>query len=240
MMESENPEKLKEILDLYEDIETFELSDRFSEPMHNYYYNLRSLIKYWVLTRDIITNQIYKNINFFSANEDDGWSNVNKDFLENTENIPIIDGEEIEHDFSMIPSIQKNLIICSSLSLIETLLKNVCKEIDEEYELNGKGSYIQQFNHYIKSRTNISMTKQFLKDFETFGHMRNSFIHQLDNRSIPIRTVNYLNSMTGPFSDINNGISNIHVELCLKLLGQFGSEFQKQYWDEFDRTKLNK
>jgi hypothetical protein len=227
---------LKELKDLYEETETFELDDRFSEPIRNYYYNYRSLLKYWVLTKDIITNVVYKNSDFFGGEEVEEHE---LDTLVDWEKVTSFDGEEIDHDFLMIPSIQKNLIICASLTLVETLLREVCKEIDPDYELNLKGSYVQRFSHYIRSRTNISIKKNFLRDFETLGHLRNSFIHQSDNRSVPIETIDYINSITGPFVDISSGVSNIHVELFLNLLDHFGSDFQQQYWMEFDRTSRN-
>ena len=140
---------------------------------------------------------------------------------------------DYEADVEFIPKLQKGLIISSCLSLVETLLREVCKEIELEFSLNGKGSYIQQFSQYIKTNTTIVIDKEFLKSFEAFGHLRNSFLHSL-GYEIPQSSQQHLNSLTGGFSDIEAGVSGIHVDLCLKTLNDFGAFFQGVYWEDFE------
>ena len=225
----------REIVNLYSSFSTFTLDERFSEPIREYYYNLRSLIKYWELTKDLVSKTIHENKEFFSDNlnkefdiEDLGKFDVNSD-------LEVFDGDEIEHDKSTIPKIQKNLILSNCIILVEKLLRDVCKEINDNYELNDKGSYIQKYYHVIKTFTSIKINKKYLKDFESFGHLRNSYMHQFDLEQVPQKSKEYINELTSKFVSIDKDITNIHIDLLLKILCDFGNDFQIAYWKDFDK-----
>lgn len=203
----------------------FELSESFSEPIWSYFYNLKSLIKYHDLTKNLVTSEISTN-EFY---KDTSWTETpEEDFFDLSEAPLVIDGDEWEHEREFIPEMQKNLLICMSLALVEKLLDQACKEIDPDRLVGSKGSYIQERVSFLKKMNAFSANKETMKVLTIFGQIRNSFIHQL-NTNIPEVSVAAINELTGPFSDIASGISNIHVELLLSYLVSFGDEFQNSY-----------
>lgn len=204
----------------------FELDERFSEPIWNYYYNLESLLKYHSMTRDFITKSISSN-KFYE--ESDWTQNASDNF--DYENTSYIDGDAWEHQKEFIPNMQTNIIICMSMSLVETLLDSICKEIDSNRIVSKRGSYIQEKISFLKKNNGVNIDKKYLKIFEVYGHIRNSFIHQL-SFEIPDTSKEYINKLTGPFSDIKNGINNTHLDILLSHLLDFGHLMQKEYWDK--------
>ena len=228
-----------DFLKLYQNSSIFVLDERFSEPIWDYYYNLRSLSKYWFLTKNLIAesifnNSIFKNASFESSeliSQEIEFEDV--DF----ENAVGVDGHEIETDLSNIPHIQRNLILSNVFTMIEKLLKDVCTEIDTNYTLNGKGSYIQQYYHFIKNNSSIEVPKKYLRAFEAFGHLRNSYLHQFDLDSVPIISKNYIDELCGPFVQKVEGVSNIHVEVLIKIASEFGEQFQTEYWRDYENSK---
>ena len=207
----------------------FELSESFSEPIWSYFYNLQSLLKYHDLTKDLVTseistNEFYKNTSWAETSEDD--------FFDLSEEPVVIDGDQWEHEREFIPEMQKNLIVCMSLALVEKLLDQACNEIDSDRVVGYKGSYIQERVSFLRKINAFSADKETMKVLTIFGQVRNSFIHQL-NTNIPDVSAASINQLTGPFADISDGISNVHVELLLSYLVSFGAEFQVAY-HEFD------
>ena len=81
----------------------------------------------------------------------------------------------------------------------------------------------------------MTFNKEYLRNFEAFGHIRNSYLHQL-NIELPTSSILHLNKKTGPFLDIKKDISNKHVDICLNILNNFGKDLQEQYWKNFDKT----
>ncbi|MDC0069166.1 hypothetical protein OAL10_10305 [Gammaproteobacteria bacterium] len=202
-----------DLFDLYEELDTFELDERFSRPIWEFYFSLRSLMKYWILTRDLMGSKIYANSDFFDELDYD---------------------DEASSDYINIPYIQRNHTICTGYTLVEVLLREVCKELDEDFVLNDKGSYIQQHYHYIRQHTSIRIAKNYMKDFDSFGQLRNYFIHQFKDFKLPEATIEHLNLISGDLLKIEKGVTNAHVEVLLKTLSNFGSDFQNSYWAAFD------
>ena len=205
----------------------FKLSEEFFEPIWDYFYNLKSLIKYHEMTKDLVTEKIV--VSDFHDIAD--WTETPEDdFFDKSDNPLVIDGEEWEHEKGFIPEMQKNLLICMSLALVEKLLDQVCKEIDPDRLVGSKGSYIQERVSFLKKINAFSADKETMKVLTIFGQIRNSFIHQL-NTNIPDVSAASINQLTGPFADISDGISNVHVELLLSYLVSFGAEFQIAFHD---------
>lgn len=171
--------------------------------------------------------------------ESDAWAEENQSIVEDAFWKAVEDGEDIvfgsddSSDIDFLPKIQRGLVICTCLALVERLLKGVCEEVDPRFERNGKGSYVQQYSYFIRSNTTIKIDKEFLKSMESFGHLRNSFLHSLDEK-VPLTSRDRLNSMTGIFADLDSGVSGIHVELCLRILNEFGASFQASYWNDYE------
>lgn len=203
----------------------FKLSEEFSEPIWSYFYNLKSLIKYHEFTKNLVTDKIVAN-DFYDISD---WKEAPEDgFLDLSDDPLVIDGDEWEHEREFIPEMQKNLLVCMSLALVEKLLDQACKEIDPDRIVGNKGSYIQERISFLKKMNTFSADKETLKVLTIFGQIRNSFIHQL-SANIPEASVVAINKLTGPFSDIARGLSNIHVELLLSYLVSFGDQFQNSY-----------
>ena len=219
---------------LHNEFETYELDNRYSSPLWDYYYNYRSLLKFWEMTKENLNTLFYKNKSLFDEDKMDDDTDIDDD-SEIGDEIPIIDGQEMTHDYEFIPFIQRCNIICTGLSLVESVLKKICRELNENYELNNKGSYIQQTINYIKKNTIMTFNKEYLRNFEAFGHIRNSYLHQL-NIELPTSSILHLNKKTGPFLDIKKDISNKHVDICLNILNNFGKDLQEQYWKNYDKT----
>ena len=227
---------MRNIIDLYGELETFHLDERFSEHLREFYYGFRSLVKYWLLTKELISVEIYRNSKLLN---DDALSDGSEQEFDLSEGPLIcVDGEEMENDYLVVPFMQRNLTICTTLSLVEALMKNVCAEIDANYMLNGKGSYIQQYHHFIRNHSTIRVPKKYMKSFETFGHIRNSFLHQLNHQAIPQTSIDHMDLLTGPFSELKDGLSNSHVELFLRTISDFGQDFQEQYWKDFEVSNV--
>ena len=217
-------------LEMYEKNPIFELDkDQFSAPIWSYYYNLKSLFKYWLLTKDLVAETIFANSEFFDFPYSDDDIPDDLDLTE----VAHHDGDEIEFDFENIPKIQRNLILANIFTLIEKLLRDVCEEIDEEFILGGKGSYIQQYCHFIKNNSDIRFSKDFMKSFEAFGHLRNSFVHNFDVIDVPPESEKHLEKLCGPFSNLNTGTENIHVDIFFKTASDFGEFFQNEYHKYF-------
>ena len=169
----------QDFLKLYQNSPIFDLDrEKFSALIWDYHYNLKSLFKYWLLTKDLVAETVFENSEFF---DDTHWSEgIEPEGFDDLDlsDVQVLDGHEIEADFSNIPQIQRNLILSNIFTLIEKLLRDLCEEIDEEFILGGKGSYIQQYCHFIQSNSDVSFPKEFMKSFQAFGHLRNSFIHK--------------------------------------------------------------
>lgn len=225
--------KETDILKLYEKSSIFLLDERFSKPIWEYYYNLKSLSKYWFLTKNLVAEAIYNTPIFEDSPCSQEIEIEDIDFDIALE----VDGNEVESDIFNIPFIQRNLVISNVHTLVEKLLKDVCAEIDQNYMLNGKGSYIQQFYYFIKNNSSIEISKKHLKAFEAFGHLRNSYLHQFDFDSVPINSKKYINQLCGPFVQKEGRVSNIHVEVLIKIASEFGEEFQVSYWQDYETSK---
>jgi hypothetical protein len=223
---------MKDVIRLYTEMNTFELDERFSYPLRKFYFNLKSLFKYWILTRDMVAEKIHANSEFFKFPDEDQVDIGETDFEFE------INGDEAEHDYDTIPYLQKQLILCSALTLVETLLSDVCTEINQNLILNGKGSYIQQYSHFLKQNTSIKISKKNLKDFEAFGHVRNAFIHHFGGSKIPTKSAEYINELCGEFLKIESDVSNVHVDLLLQILCEFGVYFQSEYWRDFEKNAI--
>ena len=224
-----------DLVELYQESPIFRLDNRFSEPIRNYHYNLKSLYKYWLLTRDLISNKIFKNSEFFrtASWESELPDDATLDNLDLSQAI-FIDGDEAEHDSFTIPQIQRNLILSNIFTLVERLMWDVCSEIDSEFKLNGKGSYIQQYCHYIQKNSAIKISKNSLKSFEAFGHLRNSFVHKFQINDIPEKSREHIEELCGPFLSLKGSTANMHVNMFFKVASDFGEDFQKEYWKDFD------
>ncbi len=225
-----------DILSLYLKDNPFSLDERFSYPIREYYYNLKSLIKYWFLTKNLIINTIHKNSLYDEVN-----SNITEepDFIitdrESNDSNMMIDGDEVEHDKDVLPKIQRNLILCNGIVIVERLLKDVCEELDENYVLNGKGSIVQQYYNFITKRTSIVISKKNLKNIEVFSHIRNAYMHQFNSKSVPLTSIQYINKICGNFTDIKSEVSNVHVDMLMKVLCEFGKDFQLSYWQDYEK-----
>lgn len=220
----------KKLFDIYSESYGFELENRFSEPLWEFFYNFHSLRKYWILTKDFI--ETFKNDEFFDDSEEN-WDLLDE-APEPLHELPNLDGGgDPEHDLIFVPTLQRSSVICISLALTESMLKKICEESDPKFRLDGKGSYFQQYTQFLNRKIESKVPKDMMRAFEAFGHVRNSFMHQID-LSIPKTSMEYLNNLTGPFSDIKGGVTNIHVEICLETINKFGEIIQASYWKHFD------
>lgn len=227
-----------DFLKLYQKSSIFVLDERFSKPLWDYYYNLRSLSKYWFLTKNLIAESVFNSSIFENASFESSELISQEMEVEDIdfENAIEIDGQEIETDLFNIPHIQRNLVLSNVFTLIEKLLRDVCNEIDTNYVLNGKGSYIQQYHHFIKNNSSIEISKNYMRAFEAFGHLRNSYLHQFDLDSVPTSSKNYIDELCGPFVQKVEGVSNIHVEVLIKIASEFGEQFQNAYWRDHEKS----
>ena len=221
--------------DLSKKSQIFELEkDKFSNAIWAYYYDLKSLLKYWILTKDLVTEIVFENSDYYDFHPENSEDlDVDQiDEIDWSEAI-VSDGDELESDFTNIPKIQRNLVLTNILTLIEKLLRDVCFELDENFSLNGKGSYIQQYSYYIKNNCSILIAKNYLKSFEAFSHLRNSFVHKFDPKIIPPESRKHIEQLCGPFSSLDWGTENIHIEILFKVASDFGESFQNEYWKHF-------
>ena len=133
----------------------FELSEFFSEPLWNYFYNLQSLIVYYDMTKELVTKEIvasslYDNSSWLTPEE---IVDLDEEFNADLHSIidgDVIDGDDWAHRKTFIPNMQRNIVICMSLALLEALLDGVCKEIEPNRSIGNKGSYIQERISYLK------------------------------------------------------------------------------------------
>ena len=220
-------------LEVFTDIHTYTLNDyshSFS-PLRNFYYNHRALAKYWMLTRDLISQTLHANREFFELPENDDGHDFDWPNDQNSEDLIVVDGEELENDLQEIPHIQKMLIICTGLTLTETCLMGLCEDLDDKYELNKKGAYIQQYISYLGENSTIIIPKKIRTELLHFTQVRNNFIHQYGNKKLSHDTVDYLQKIGGIFTANQQGLTAIHIEYFLSLLGRFGETVQHQYWE---------
>ena len=208
--------------------DTYDLHDEvFIRSLWEFHGRLRSLWKFWLITRDLFEPLIQDAQEEF---DEATTGYIPDDVIDDDGALLFLEADE--EDFYFIPTLQRSLIIVSALAMVETLMREVCEEIDPSLPLNERGSYIQRYSHFLKKRADIHIAKNHLGAFENFGHLRNSFVHQL-NHNVPENTSEAINQMTGPFADITAGVSATHVELCLRLLNEFGEDFQRQYVANF-------
>ena len=81
-------------------------------------------------------------------------------------------------------------------AMYEALLKNVCAEVDPNYQLNGKGSYIQQYQHFIRQHMAVRISNQ-MKCFsrqEIWACPETHLCIQLNHQSVPAKSVEYINT----------------------------------------------
>ena len=204
---------------------TYAVCDEFHQELWDFHGKLRATWKYWLLSRRLFEPLVADAKARFEEAVLGDMSDDHFD-LQDYGNEVVLDADE--EDFYFIPQLQCSIVIVTCLSLVETLLRNVCIEIDQNADLGVKGSYIQRSHVFLKRRTDIRIPKSFLQAFECFGHLRNSFLHQLDHQ-IPSRSLESINHLTGPFADLSDGVKPIHVDLCLRMLNEFGEDFQRQY-----------
>lgn len=223
------------ILKTFSNVKTYELHELSVgfHPLRQFYYNHRSLVKYWLLTRDLIAENLLANKDFFEVEEQaDCLINLDDTSVETF----VLDGEELENDFEEIPHMQKLLIICTGLTLVETCLMGLCSDLDEDYQLNGKGAYIQQYIRYLQKNSSIRIQKKLTTELLHFAQARNNFIHQFGAKSLSHDTVDYLKQIGGDFVSEKEELTNIHIDYFLTLLGRFGENTQQEYWAHFSTT----
>ena len=207
-------------------LNTYELYENECIPvLWDFHGRLRATWKYWLLSRSLFEPLIDE---AKTAHDEAMLGDLPDMSFEPQHVINETFLQADEEDFYLIPDLQSSITIVTCLSLVEALLKNVCREIDQHAELGVKGSYIQRAHYFIKVKTDIRIPKSFLQAFECFGHLRNSFLHELDHQ-IPLRSVETINQLTGPFADLAQGVKPIHADLCLRTLNKFGEDFQDQY-----------
>ncbi|MAD94174.1 MAG: hypothetical protein CML33_01605 [Rhodobacteraceae bacterium] len=216
--------------DVQSRFDTYALYDEVClPPLWEFHGRFRSLWKYWLLSRDLFGPLVADAEREVEAAM---HGDMQSDVILDAGSLVTLEADEA--DLYFIPDLQRALIIVAALALVETLMREVCKEIDPSLPLNDRGSYVQRYNHFLKKRAGITVAKEHLRAFENFGHLRNSFVHQL-NYEVPVQTTEDINQMTGPFSDISEGVGSTHVELCLRLLNEFGENFQRQYLAHINR-----
>ena len=221
---------MKDNWDYEQDIRVFGLDDRFSEPFWVFHYQLGSIQKYWLMTRDMVTENIVADKDFFLSEDDlvEDWSlDLEVQYSSSTRM-----WDAVEHDFDFIPDLSRIIILCMILSSVETFLKNLCSDLRADPDLNDRGSYIQRYIHFIKQHSGIKFSKDHLKCFDAMGHIRNSYLHQLDLHSIPIGAIEFLDSKTSPFAKLADGVSAVHVDLFFRVTNDFAAQTQSSYWKQ--------
>lgn len=223
---------MKDNWDYEHGITIFERDDRFSEPFWHFHNQLGSIQKYWLMTRDLVSEQVLGEKEFFVIDEEQGSEPYDSD-LEIRAFPSNRDGDAVEHDFGFIPDLTRIIILCMILSSIETFLKNLCSELHDDPDLNDKGSYIQRYIHFITRHSGIEFSKDHLKYFDAMSQIRNSYLHQLDLQSVSPGAMEFLDSKTAPFAKLSAGVSSAHVDLFFQVTNAFGAHTQSQYWDEY-------
>ena len=226
-------------LAIFTGIHTYKLNERSHSfgPLRDFYYNHRSLTKYWMLTRDLIAQTLHANKEFFEIPENDDGDVLDLSVEPTPEDFIEVDGAELENDLCELPHMQKLLIICTGLTLVETCLMGICEDLDEKYVLNGKGAYIQQYIRFIGKNSTIVIPKKITTELLHFAQARNNFIHQYGNKKLSHDTAQYLQKIGGIFTDNQQGLAGVHVEYFLTLLGRFGEAVQDEYWKDFSKSK---
>ena len=201
---------------------------------------LRAAWKFRLLVLEVVGNAVKEGeANYLS--DDFDFSEVDWDMVSAFEHLSDDEVEEQytviqtdSEDFTFLPMMQDLLAISTCIALVETLLKSLCETIagEESIKYNPKGSYVQRYDHYLRKHSSIKIPKRFLRIFTSFGHLRNSFLHQLQP-ALPDIDQGFMNELTGPFVDIRKGVKKIHVDLCLRLTNEFGDDLQTQLLNYF-------
>ena len=68
-------------LAIFSGIHTYKLNEHSHSfgPLRDFYYNHRSLTKYWMLTRDLIAQTLHANKEFFEIPENDDGDDLDQD-----------------------------------------------------------------------------------------------------------------------------------------------------------------
>ena len=78
-------------LEMYEKSPIFDLDkDKFSASIWDYHYNLKSLFKYWLLSKDLVAQTVFANSEFFDVPYSDDEIPDDLDWKD----VKIIDGDE--------------------------------------------------------------------------------------------------------------------------------------------------
>ena len=209
------------------EFETYTLYDDECFPLlWDFHGKLRATWKYWLLNRSYLEPLVRDAKNDW--HEMLHSTDIDDDFIESEEAKVHADLQADEDDFDFIPLLQKSIIIVTCLSLVENLLRDTCQELGKTLKPEEGHSTISTACTLITECTDIQFSTEHLEAFDCFSHLRSAFLHRLDHK-IEDANAARVNKLTGPFADITKGLTPVHVDLCLRVLNDFGESFQDQY-----------